>query len=140
MPDTKTSAYTAITADDIADGDLVDWVDVSDTTMAASGTNKRSTRAQAAIALARWKSIEVDFGSSGVSSKSFTITDAEVLSTFNVIAMPSGKTATDRVGNDFEWDAVQLTTRSGSGEFTLTAMVLTGHIRGKRTIVYQISK
>jgi|JI9StandDraft_2_1071091.scaffolds.fasta_scaffold00829_9 NADPH-dependent glutamate synthase beta subunit-like oxidoreductase len=140
MPDTKTSALAAITADDIVDGDLLDWVDVSDTTMAASGTNKRSTRAQGAIALARWKSIEVDFGSSGVSSKTFAITDAEVLSTFNVIAMPSGKTATDRVGNDFEWDAVQCTTRSGSGTFDLTVMVLTGHIRGKRTIVYQISK
>lgn len=140
MPDTKQSAYTVITADDVADGDLIDWVDVSDTTMAASGTNKRSTRAQAAIALARWKAIEVDFGSSGVSSKTFTITDAEVLATFNVIAMPSGKTATDRVGNDSEWDTVQCATRSAAGTFDLTIHVLTGHIRGKRTIVYQISK
>lgn len=140
MPDTKQSAYTVITADDVADGDLIDWVDVSDTTMAASGTNKRSTRAQAAIALARWKAIEVDFGSSGVSSKTFTITDAEVLSNFNVIAQPSGKPATGRVGNDFSVEAIQCTTVPGSGSFVLHVVVLNGHIRGVRNIMYQISK
>src|SRR5687767_1640008 len=41
MADTKTSAFDALTV--LADGDLLDTVDVSDTTMAASGTNKRIT-------------------------------------------------------------------------------------------------
>lgn len=140
MPDTRQSAYTAITADEIADADLMDWVDSSDTTMAATGTNKRSTRAQGAIALARWKSIEIDFGSSGVSSKSFTITDAEVLATFNVIAQPSGKPATGRIGNDFSVEAIQCTTVPGAGSFVLHVVVLNGHIRGVRNIIYQISK
>lgn len=140
MPDTKQSAYAVITADEIADADLMDWVDSSDTTMAASGTNKRSTRAQGAIALARWKLVEIDFGSVPVSTKSFTITDAEVLATFNVIAQPSGKPATGRVGNDFSVEAIQCTTVPAAGSFALHVTVLNGHIRGKRNIVYQISK
>lgn len=39
MADTKTSALTA--SGGLADGDLMMFVDVSDTTMAASGTNKK---------------------------------------------------------------------------------------------------
>ena len=140
MPDTPVSGLTSITAADIVDADLVDWVDTSDTTMAASGTNKRSTRAQAAIALARWKEIEVDFGSVPVSTQKWAITDAEVTTGFNIIAQPCGKPATGRPGNDWEFDACQFTTVPGSGNFTLTATVINGHIRGVRRIMYQITK
>ncbi len=40
MADTKISALTALTGANLAVGDLITLVDVSDTTMAASGTNK----------------------------------------------------------------------------------------------------
>lgn len=140
MPDTAISALAEITAADIVDADLVDWVDRSDTTMAASGTNKRSTRAQAAIALARWKEIEVDFGSVPVSTRKWTITDAEVLPGFRIVVQPSGAPATGRPGNDWEVDAAQFTTVAGTGNFVLAATVLNGHIRGVRKILYQITK
>lgn len=139
MPDTKDTALASITAAQFADDDVFELVDKSDTTMAASGTNKQASRAQTAIGLARWKSVEVDFGSAGVRQKAFTVTDAEVLSTFNVIAQPSGKPATDRVGNDFAWDEVQCTTVPGSGNFVLQVNCLHGHMVGKRNFVYQIS-
>jgi hypothetical protein len=45
MADTKISALTAMTDADVAVGDLMTVVDVSDTTMAASGTNKKITMA-----------------------------------------------------------------------------------------------
>jgi hypothetical protein len=41
VADTKISALTALTGANVADGDLLVAVDVSDTTMAASGTDKK---------------------------------------------------------------------------------------------------
>jgi hypothetical protein len=49
---TKLSALTAITGANLATGDLVGVVDVSDTTMAASGTNKKTTVGDIAAAVA----------------------------------------------------------------------------------------
>lgn len=43
MADTKTSAFTALAGASLARGDLFGTVDISDTTMAASGTNKKLT-------------------------------------------------------------------------------------------------
>lgn len=43
MADSKVSALTALTGANFATGDLLHLVDVSDTTMAASGTNKKAT-------------------------------------------------------------------------------------------------
>src|SRR5215467_2090112 len=40
---TKLSAFTAIAGGTLATGDLFEVVDISDTTMAASGTNKKTT-------------------------------------------------------------------------------------------------
>jgi hypothetical protein len=44
MADSKISALTALTGANSAPGDLLEIVDISDTTMAASGTNKKITR------------------------------------------------------------------------------------------------
>ena len=51
MPDTKGSALSALTGANSATGDLFFVVDVSDTTMAASGTTKSMTRAESAQAI-----------------------------------------------------------------------------------------
>lgn len=48
----KISALTSITGANVAAGDLFTLVDVSDTTMATSGTNKSITRAELAVAVA----------------------------------------------------------------------------------------
>lgn len=52
MADTKVTDLTAITGANTATGDLFSLVDISDTTMAASGTNKKITRAELLNALA----------------------------------------------------------------------------------------
>lgn len=54
MADTKISALTALTGATIATGDLFVVVDVSDTTMAASGTDKRITLAELELAFGAW--------------------------------------------------------------------------------------
>ena len=41
MPDQKISALASLAAGSVVPGDLLEIVDISDTTMAASGTNKR---------------------------------------------------------------------------------------------------
>lgn len=52
MADTKVTDLTALTGANTATGDLFTIVDVSDTTMAATGTNKKITRAELLNALA----------------------------------------------------------------------------------------
>jgi hypothetical protein len=51
VADTKISALTALTGVDVAGGDLGVLVDISDTTMAASGTDKKITIDELVIAL-----------------------------------------------------------------------------------------
>ena len=139
MPDLRVSALGTIAAADVVDGDLFNVVDVSDTTMAVSGTNKRITRAEAATALSKWKTIEVDFGSVPVSTRKFTIVDAAVANSgFKVIAAPSGETATGRAGNDWEVDAANFSAIAGAGQFTLAVVAVNGRIRGVRRIAYTI--
>ena len=43
MPDQKISALASLAAGSVVPGDLLEIVDVSDTTMAATGTNKQIT-------------------------------------------------------------------------------------------------
>jgi len=52
MTDKKITDLTALTGSSVATGDLFVIVDVSDTTMAATGTDKKMTSAETAIALA----------------------------------------------------------------------------------------
>lgn len=53
MPDQKITDLTALTGANAATGDLVEVVDISDSTMAASGTNKKMTLANLAAAVAK---------------------------------------------------------------------------------------
>jgi hypothetical protein len=50
MADTKISALAALTGASVADTDLFVLVDVSDTSMAASGTDKNITAAELEVA------------------------------------------------------------------------------------------
>jgi hypothetical protein len=51
---------SALTGADLADDDLFEVVDISDTTMAASGTNKKITRAELAIGLGATRVYKTD--------------------------------------------------------------------------------
>ena len=88
--------------------------------------------------VASWTAAEIDFGTTPVYEKDFTIS-ASVTGASVVVAVPSGATATGRVGNDSAWDSLALTTVPASGSFTLTAVPIPGPVVGKRTIQYQIS-
>jgi len=100
MADSKLSALPALTTP--ASNDLLYVVDVSDTTDAASGTSKAITTK--ALGVPFVATTEVDFGSSPLSDKTFTITDANVASTSTIFASLSTTPATGGYGNDAEWD------------------------------------
>ncbi len=51
MADTRISDLAALTGANVADGDLEPVIDISDTSMAASGTDKKITTAEKAIAM-----------------------------------------------------------------------------------------
>lgn len=53
MPDTKTSVMSSLTGANLADADLFEVVDVSDTSMAATGTNKSLTGTELASGVGR---------------------------------------------------------------------------------------
>ena len=81
--------------------------------------------------------VEIDFGSTPVSSKKFTVTDAGITGTNKILVFPSPTPATGRVGNDFEADIVTMTGLAGTGSFTLT--VVSPYLMvGKRNVYYQI--
>jgi hypothetical protein len=82
--------------------------------------------------------VEIDFGSSPVYGKDFTITDATVSSTSKIIAYLSGNTATGRVGNDFTWDSLSLSAVAGTGNFVLSALSTNGSLVGNRKIYYNV--
>lgn len=138
MPSTKITDLTSITGANTADTDMFVMVDVSDTSMGPSGTNKKISKAELNLAVGGWTEVEIDFGSTPVSTKKFNIADANVTSGLNVIVQPSGKPATNRVGNDFEWDIIQFTAVPKTGSFDLSATVVNGHVRGRRKILYKI--
>lgn len=135
----KITALGALTAPNVADADVFVVVDVSDTTMAATGTDKKMTRAELGRAVAQWVEVEVDFGSTPQWSKTFTVTDANVTTTARVAVVPSGNVATGRVGNDADWDSLICTALPATGSFALTVAAFPGPVVGRRKVQYQIA-
>ena len=79
--------------------------------------------------------VEIDFGTSPVVSKRFIISDAGITSLSKIMVSPSGSVATGRVGNDWEWDTINFSALSGTGQFTLTGTA-SGRIKGRRKVYY----
>jgi hypothetical protein len=85
-----------------------------------------------------WTTTEINFGSTPSYGGTFTITDGSVTAGSDVAVTPSGKVATGRVGNDWEWDVVMLSALPASGSFDVTASAISGPLVGKRMIQYQV--
>lgn len=85
-----------------------------------------------------WTEAEIDFGSKPVYSASFTITDASIASTSQVVLLPSGKAATGRTADDWAWDGATFAVNPGSGSATCYAQFIPGPIVGRRKIQYSI--
>jgi hypothetical protein len=81
---------------------------------------------------------EIDFGTTPVRTKKFTVTDAAITAASKIMVTSSGNIATSRVGDDWEWDSINFTAKAGSGQFTLTAFA-SGRVRGARKIFYTIA-
>ena len=69
----------------------------------------------------------------------FTVTDASITTLKNIMVSPSGRPATGRVGNDYEWDSIVYTAVPGTGNFVVSAVVNGGSVLGKRKVFYTYS-
>lgn len=85
-----------------------------------------------------FKTIEVDFGSTGTRSKNFTITDADVTASSVIIAWQSGAAATGRSADENEMDKIVFQALPAAGSFTLFAASLQGPVSGLYKVNYQI--
>jgi hypothetical protein len=120
---------------------LLGWVVGSNTAISASDTITGAFgKLQGQInALLTVTEIEIDFGTTPVRAKRFTITDALVTgSTKKILVNPSGNVATGRGSDDWEWDSIQFAAKANTGNFTLYANA-SGKILGKRKIFYTIN-
>lgn len=103
-----------------------------------SGTNTGDNAVNSLYANLIPTETEVDFGTIPVSSKKFTITNASINTNSKIIVSTSWNTATDRVGNDWEFDSCTFSAKSWSWDFTLS-VVSNWHIRWKRKLFYSFS-
>ena len=79
--------------------------------------------------------VEVDFGTTPVSSKKFNVVDPLITPTDTVIVTPSSNVATGRLGNDWEFDMPFFSTKPNSGN--LDIYVTFNHsVVGKRKVKY----
>lgn len=108
--------------------------------IAANNAQADATLALALIAAlgGGWVEIEVDFGSNPRRDFKFTITDANISPTSKVIVSPSGKPATGRGSDDWQWDTASFAANPTSGSATVYGL-FTGKVKGKRYIQYQVS-
>lgn len=110
---------------------------ITPTSVAATGTVTGSNLSGTNTGDQLYTETEIDFGTTPVYSKTFTIVDGTVSGTTKIMATPSGNVATGRVGNDNEWDSLLLAVSTSAGQFELTALATPGPIVGKRKIFYQ---
>lgn len=87
---------------------------------------------------ATWTEVEIDFGNTPIYDAIFTITDASISSTSKVVISPSGKPATGRTADDWQWDGATLSANPGTGTATCYAIFSPGPIVGRRKLQYQI--
>ena len=78
--------------------------------------------------------LELNFGSTPVRGKKFTIEYFPITSASLIAVYPSGNTAFERVGDDWEWDSIVFSAKPNLGSVTITARA-SGLIRGRRKIL-----
>ena len=81
--------------------------------------------------------VEIDFGTTPVNNKTFTITDVTITNTKKIIIFPSPSNATGQVGNDWEVDGATFSAKANTGNMTLYVNAPFS-MNGKRKIYYQI--
>lgn len=84
------------------------------------------------------KQTEVDFGSTPIPEQSFTITDAAVSLSNQLIAMIAYEAPTGKDLDELEMDAIDIKVAPGTGEFTLFIKGLEGYLHDKFKVNYLI--
>lgn len=84
------------------------------------------------------KQTEIDFGSTGVTEKSFTVTDVDVSPDSHITGNIAYEAPTGLEQDDVEMDVINLIFAPGSGSFTIYAVSLTGLIAGNLKVNYTI--
>lgn len=105
------------------------------TNLSMSGTTLNAAGGAGTFAVTE---TEIDFGSTPVTEKTFTVTDALITGSSKIMCTESGNVATDRVGADSLWDSIVYSALGAAGSFTLYARA-SGAIIGKRKMFYTYS-
>ena len=84
------------------------------------------------------KQTEVDFGTTPVSEKEFTITDADVLVTSQLIGNVAYEAPTGKELDELEMDSLDLKFAPGAGQFKIYAKGLDGYLADKFKINYLV--
>lgn len=79
---------------------------------------------------------EIDFGSTGITEYTFTVTDADVEATDVVVPRLMYSAPTGKDLDELEFDDFDLMAIAGTGEFTLYARSKYGPVSGKFKIAY----
>lgn len=106
------------------------------TNLSMSGTTLNA----AAGGASTWTEAEIDFGSGvGQFDAVFTVTDGTVGATSKITVIPSGKAATGRTADDWQWDGITFAANPAAGSFALYAVAVPGPVVGKRKIQYSVA-
>jgi hypothetical protein len=81
---------------------------------------------------------EIDFGATPAREKTFTVTDANVKATHQIVATHSAAAATGRVQDENELDSLLCKCVAGNGQFTMYVVSLCGPVIGKYKVNYLI--
>jgi hypothetical protein len=84
------------------------------------------------------KQTEIDFGTTPISEASFTITDADVSLSSQLIGLVAYEAPTGKDLDELEMDGLDLKFAPGVGQFTIYARGLDGYIADKFKINYLI--
>tara|TARA_R110000868_G_scaffold68110_1_gene201474 strand:- start:494 stop:1789 length:1296 start_codon:yes stop_codon:yes gene_type:complete len=84
------------------------------------------------------KQTEIDFGTTPVSEAEFTIVDADVSATSQIIGTVAYEAPTDKDLDELEMDALDLKFGAGVGQFTLYVVGMNGYIADKFKINYLV--
>ena len=84
--------------------------------------------------------VEIDFGSTPVTEKTFTIVDSRIVSSYKVTVSPSGTAPTGLTSDAWFTDPMFLIAEAGTGQFTLYATTMSARrVIGPRKILYKVS-
>lgn len=87
---------------------------------------------------AKGKITEIDFGSTPVAEKEFTITDADVTTDSKIVGCIAYVAPTGKDLDELELDAIDLKFAPGAGQFKIYAKGLEGYVADKFKVFYII--